>query len=82
MQVKPSKQLSPQQPPKELQQLFLTAQRAYNRKPKSLLQQHLETVQAAVAIHARVEQLRIQTQILCARMQAAQVQYHLIPDTE
>jgi hypothetical protein len=82
VQVKPKLPLRPQLPPKELQQLFLTTQRANERKPKSVLQLHLETVQAAEAIHARVKQLRIQTQILCARMQAAQVRYHLIPDTE
>ena len=67
MQVKPSKPLRPQQPPKELQQLFLTAQRAYNRKPKTLLQQHLETVQAAEAIHTRTRELRAATARLCSK---------------
>ena len=67
MQVKPSKPLRPQQPPKELQQLFLTAQRAYNRKPKSLLQQHLETVAAAEAIHTRTRELRAATRRLCGK---------------
>jgi hypothetical protein len=67
MQVKPSKPLRPQQPPKELQQLFLTAQRAYNRKPKTLLQLHLETVQAAQHIHLRTQQLRAATARLCSK---------------
>ena len=67
MQVKPKLPLRPSTPPKELQQLFLTAQRAKLRKPKSLLQIHLETVAAAEAIHARTRELRAATARLCNR---------------
>ena len=67
MQVKPKLPLRPSTPPKELQQLFLTAQRANDRKPKSLLQIHLETVQAAEAIHKRTRELRAATARLCNR---------------
>ena len=65
MQVKPKLPLRPSVPPKELQQLFLTAQRANLRKPKSLLQIHLETVAAAEAIHTRTRELRAATARLC-----------------
>ena len=67
MQVKPKLPLRPQLPPKELQQLFLTTQRANERKPKSVLQLHLETVQAAEAIHKRTRELRAATARLCNR---------------
>ena len=67
MQVKPKLPLRPSVPPKELQQLFLTAQRANLRKPKTLLQIHLETVQAAEAIHKRTRELRAATARLCNR---------------
>ena len=67
MQVKPKLPLRPQLPPKELQQLFLTTQRANERKPKSVLQLHLETVQAAEAIHTRTRELRAATARLCNR---------------
>ena len=67
MQVKPKLPLRPSTPPKELQQLFLTTQRANLRKPKSLLQIHLETVAAAQAIHARTRELRAATARLCNR---------------
>lgn len=70
MLIKPSKPLRPEQPPRVLQQLFLTAQRAKLRKPRTLLQQHLETVQAAEAIHTRTQQLRAQTAKLCKRNQS------------
>ena len=65
MQVKPNTPLRPSVLPKELQQLFLTAQRAYNRKPKTLLQLHIETVAAAEAIYARTRELRAATARLC-----------------
>ena len=67
MQVNPKLPLRPSTPPKELQQLFLTTQRANLRKPKSLLQLHLETVQAAEAIHKRTRELRAATARLCNR---------------
>jgi hypothetical protein len=67
VQVKPKLPLRPQLPPKELQQLFLTTQRANERKPKSVLQIHLETVQAAEAIHKRTRELRAATARLCNR---------------
>jgi hypothetical protein len=67
VQVKPKLPLRPQLPPKELQQLFLTTQRANERKPKSVLQLHLETVQAAEAIHKRTRELRAATARLCNR---------------
>jgi hypothetical protein len=67
MQVNPKLPLRPSTPPKELQQLFLTAQRAKEVKPKSLLQLHLETVVAAQAIHARTRELRAATARLCNR---------------
>jgi hypothetical protein len=67
VQVKPKLPLRPSVPPEELQQLFLTAQRAKLRKPKSLLQIHLETVVAAQAIHARTRELRATTARLCNR---------------
>jgi len=67
VQVKPKLPLRPQLPPKELQQLFLTTQRANERKPKSVLQLHLETVQAAEAIHTRTRELRAATARLCNR---------------
>ena len=65
MQVNPKLPLRPSTPPKELQQLFLTAQRAKEVKPKRLLQLHLETVAAAEAIYARTQQLRAATARLC-----------------
>ena len=68
MQVKPSKPLRPQQPPQQLEQLLLKATRARTSKPKTLLQLHLETIQAAAAIYARTRELRAATARLCNRL--------------
>jgi hypothetical protein len=65
MQVKPSKPLRPQRPPPELEQQFLVTQRARQQRPKSTLEQHLETLSAAQQIYARTQQLREQTRRLC-----------------
>ena len=65
MQVNPKLPLRPSTPPKELQQLFLTTQRAKEVKPKTLLQLHIETVAAAEAIYARTRELRAATARLC-----------------
>ena len=65
VQVNPKLPLRPSTPPKELQQLFLTAQRARDTKPKSLVQLHLETLAAAQAIHTRTAELRAATARLC-----------------
>ena len=67
MQVKPTRPLQPQRPPQQLEQLFRTAQRARQLKPKSILEQHLETIAAAQQIYQRTQQLRAQTRKLCAR---------------
>ena len=68
MQVKPSKPLRPQQPPQQLEQYIDYTQRVRMRKPKTLLQLHLETIQAAAAIYARTRELRAATARLCNRL--------------
>jgi hypothetical protein len=64
MQVKPSKPLRPQQPPRELQQQFL---RARQLKPKSFLELHLEILASTQAIHTRTQLLRAATRKLCGK---------------
>jgi hypothetical protein len=65
VQVKPNTPLRPSVLPKELQQLLVTAQRTRASKPKTLLQLHIETIQAAAAIYARTRELRAATARLC-----------------
>ena len=65
MQVRPSKQLVPSRPPQQLEQYLDYTQRVRMRKPKTLLEQHLETISAAQYIHLRTQQLRAATARLC-----------------
>jgi hypothetical protein len=67
MQVKPSKPLRPQRPPKELQQQFLRAAQAKQLKPKSFLELHLEITLAAQAIFKQTQLLREATRRLCGK---------------
>jgi len=67
VQVKPSKPLRRAQPPKELQQHFLVAQRARQQQPETFLELHLEILSSTQSIHTRTQQLRAATRRLCGK---------------
>jgi hypothetical protein len=59
--------IKPQRPAPQLEQRIAYTQRLQARKPKTLLELHLETIQAAEVIYARTQELRANTARLCAR---------------